>query len=85
MSLDLSGRRQMKNGTPRQLPDLQTAPNQPSDHEELLSRRIKILEQRLLMLKGDDRIAPFIPKSQRSAARKPSRQLVELGLKAKGK
>ena len=43
MSLDLSGRRQMKNGTPRQSPDLQTAPNQPSDHDqELLSRRIKI-------------------------------------------
>jgi hypothetical protein len=76
----------MKNGTPRQLPDLQTAPNQPSDHEqELLSRRIKILEQRLLMLKGDDRMLRSSQNRERSAARKPSRRLVELGLKAKAK
>jgi hypothetical protein len=76
----------MKNGTPRQSPDMQTAPNQSSDHEqELLSRRIKILEQRLLMLKGDDRMLPSSQNRERSAARKPSRQLVELGLKAEGK
>jgi hypothetical protein len=77
----------MKNGTPRQLPDLQTAPNQPSDHEqELLSWRIKILEQRLLMLKGDVgcSVHPKIARDQPD--RKPSRRLVELGLlKAKGK
>ena len=65
---------------------MQTAPNQSSDHEqELLSRRIKILEQRLLMLKGDDRMLPSSQNRERSAARKPSRQLVELGLKAEGK
>jgi hypothetical protein len=76
----------MKNGTPRHLPDLQTAPNQPSDHEqELLSWRIKILEQRLLMLKGDDRMLRSSRNHERSAARKPSRRLVELGLKAKAK
>jgi hypothetical protein len=74
----------MKNGTPRQSPDLRTAPDQPSDHEqELLSRRIKILEQRLLMLKGDGPALRSSHNRERSAAPKPSRQLVQLGLKAK--
>jgi hypothetical protein len=46
----------MKNGTPRQSPDLRTALEQPSDREqELLSQRVKILEQRLLILKKYDR------------------------------
>jgi hypothetical protein len=74
----------MKNGTPRQSPDLRTAPDHPLDHDqELLSRRIKVLEQRLLMLKGDDRILRSSRNRERSAARKPSRQLVGLGLTAK--
>jgi hypothetical protein len=42
----------MKSGTPRQSPDLRTTPDQLSDREqELLSQRVKILEQRLLILK----------------------------------
>jgi hypothetical protein len=46
----------MKNGTPRQSPDLRTAPDHPLDHDqELLSQRVKILEQRLLILKKYDR------------------------------
>jgi hypothetical protein len=50
----------MKNGRPRQSPDLRAVPDQPSDHEkELLSRRIKILEQRLWILRKYD--APFSP------------------------
>jgi hypothetical protein len=45
----------MKNGRPRQSPDLRTVPDQQSDYEqELLSRRIKILEQRLLILRKFD-------------------------------
>jgi hypothetical protein len=45
----------MKNGRPRQSPDLWAVPDQQSDHEqELLSRRIKILEQRLLILRKFD-------------------------------
>jgi len=74
----------MKNGTPRQSPDLRTAPDQPLDHEqELLSRRIKVLQQRLLMLKGDGPVLRSSQNRERSAARKPSRLLVQLGLKAK--
>jgi len=46
----------MKSGTPRQSPDLRTTPDQLSDREqELLSQRVKILEQRLLILKKYDR------------------------------
>jgi hypothetical protein len=72
----------MKDGIPRQSPDLRTAPDQPLDHDqELLSRRIKVLEQRLLMLKGDDRILRSSQNRERSAARNSSRQFVELGLK----
>jgi hypothetical protein len=74
----------MKNGTPRQSPDLRTAPDQSLDYEQqLLSGRIKVLEQRLLMLKRDDRMRRSSQNRERSAARKPSRQLVELGLTAK--
>ena len=76
----------MKNGTTRQSPDLRTAPDRPLDNDqELLSRRIKVLEQRLLMLKGDDRMLRSSQNRERSSARKPSRRLVEPGLKAKGK
>ena len=51
----------MKNGTPKHLPDLRKSPEQLSDHEqELLSQRIKILEQRLSTLTKSD--APFSPK-----------------------
>jgi hypothetical protein len=75
----------MKNGTPRQAPDLRTALEQPLDHkqERCLSRRIKILDQRLLMLKRDDLTLGSSQNRGRSAARKLSRQLVELGLTAK--
>jgi hypothetical protein len=60
MSLDRSGRRQMENGRPRQSPDLRAVSDQHSDQEhELLSRRIKILEQRLLILRNFD--APCSP------------------------
>jgi hypothetical protein len=42
----------MKSGTPRR-----TTPDQLSDREqELLSQRVKILEQRLLILKKYDRL-----------------------------
>jgi hypothetical protein len=46
----------MKSGTPRQSPDLRTTPDQLSDREqELLPQRVRILEQRLLILKKYDR------------------------------
>jgi hypothetical protein len=74
----------MKNGTPRQSPDLRMAPDQSLDHEqELLSRRIKVLEQRLLMLKGAGPVLRSSQNRERSAAPKPPRQLVQLELKAK--
>jgi hypothetical protein len=76
----------MKNGTPRQSSDLRAAPDHPLDHEqELLSRRIKVLERRLLMLNGDERSIRSSQDRERSATPKPSRQPAELGLKAKEK
>jgi hypothetical protein len=64
----------MKNNAPRQSPDLDGAGPAFND-QELLSRRIKVLEQRLLMLRGDHRMLGSSQYRERSAARKPSRRL----------
>jgi hypothetical protein len=49
----------MTSHRPKQLPDLRTLPDQPSERE-LLSRRMKILEQRLFSLRKSDH--PLSPK-----------------------
>jgi hypothetical protein len=43
----------MTSHRPKQLPDLRALPDQPSERE-LLSRRMKILEQRLFSLRKSD-------------------------------